>query len=170
MKLMPRRKLISQVAIWLLSAVMISACASKKKATDQAAIAPAHDDVAISFDPVGSDGMKIEGLASVHFQYDRATLDKNERDHLQANADWMKKHPQVKLQIEGHCDARGSIEYNLALGERRARAAMKYLVDLGISADRLSILSYGKEKPLDPGDSETAYAKNRRDNFVPIQN
>jgi peptidoglycan-associated lipoprotein len=81
----------------------------------------------------------------------------------------MKKNPNVNVQIEGHCDARGSIEYNIALGERRANAVKNYMTSLGIPGDRLSVISYGKEKPLNQGDSESAYAANRRANFVPLQ-
>jgi len=170
MKLMMNQKLLSSIAMVLFSAALISGCASKKKASDQAVTPPTHDDVAMSFDPVGSDSMKIEGLHTIHFLFDKSVLDKKEKDLLQANAEWMKKYPLVKIQIEGHCDARGSIEYNLALGERRAKMAMEYLNNLGIAADRLSIISYGKEKPISNGDSEDEYAKNRRDNFVPLKN
>ena len=72
---------------------------------------------------------------------------------------------QVRVSIEGHCDQRGSDEYNLALGERRARAAMEYLVSLGVAPDRLQVISYGEEMPLDSGSSEDAWARNRRDEF-----
>ena len=78
----------------------------------------------------------------------------------------MKKYPNVKIQIEGHCDERGTIEYNLALGERRANSAKKYLISLGMPADQISTISYGKEKPLDSGHNEEAWAKNRRDHFI----
>jgi peptidoglycan-associated lipoprotein len=76
------------------------------------------------------------------------------------------KHPTIKIQIEGHCDERGTSEYNLALGERRANSAKKYLISLGMPADRISTISYGKEKPLDPGHNEEAWSKNRRDHFI----
>lgn len=78
----------------------------------------------------------------------------------------MRNNPTVKIQIEGHCDERGSDAYNLALGERRAKAALQYLVTLGIPDKRLSVISYGKEKPADPGHDETSWSKNRRDEFV----
>ena len=84
------------------------------------------------------------------------------------NAAWMKANPDVTVQIEGHCDARGSTEYNLALGERRARAVKAYLVSIGVIASHLTIISYGKEKPLVAGTTEAAYAANRRANFVPL--
>ena len=170
MKVMKIQKVLLSFTSILLVTALVSACASKKKAEDQSSTPPTHDDVALSFDPVGSDSLKIEGLHTIHFPYDKSALDKKEKDLLQANADWMKKYPQVKIQIEGHCDARGSMEYNLALGERRAKIAMEYLNNLGIAADRVSVISYGKEKPIANGDSEEDYAKNRRDNFVPLKN
>ena len=77
----------------------------------------------------------------------------------------MRQYPQIKVVVEGNCDQRGTAEYNLALGERRAQASAQYLTNLGIPADRLSTVSYGKERPLDPGTSQAAYAKNRRDEF-----
>jgi peptidoglycan-associated lipoprotein len=105
-------------------------------------------------------------LEKIFFNFDSVSLSQEARDRLVKNADLMKKDPDVKVQIEGHCDERGSDEYNLALGEKRARAAMKYLTELGIPADHLSVISYGKEKPADRGHDEAAWAKNRRDEFV----
>jgi peptidoglycan-associated lipoprotein len=89
---------------------------------------------------------------------------------LEGNAAWIKSNAKTTVQIEGHCDSRGTIEYNLALGERRAQAVKNYLVGLGVAADRLNVISYGEEKPLVPGDSEEAWTKNRRANFLPIAN
>ena len=85
---------------------------------------------------------------------------------LQANAAVLKKYPGMQVTIEGHCDERGTAEYNLALGERRALAAKNYLVSLGIAADKVKTVSYGKEFPFDPGGDEAAHAKNRRAHFV----
>lgn len=123
----------------------------------------------LSFDSAGSDSGKIAGLKTVHFEYDKSSLSEKTKKELQGNAAWMKANPSVKIQIEGHCDARGSQEYNLALGERRANAAKAYLKSQGINESRLAIISYGKERPLESGDSEQAYAQNRRANFVPLQ-
>lgn len=123
----------------------------------------------LTFDPQGSDSGRIQGLVTVNFGYDRSTLDSSAREKLMANANWMKSNANVRVQIEGHCDARGSIEYNVALGERRANAVKSFMVSQGVPADRLSVISYGKEKPLATGDSEDAYAQNRRANFVPVQ-
>ncbi len=107
----------------------------------------------------------LAGLNRIYFEFDQFTLSSEARDILNSNVDYMKAHPGVKVRIEGHCDERGSDEYNLALGERRASATKAYMVSLGIAADRLSILSYGEEMPLDPGRSESAWAKNRRAEF-----
>lgn len=150
----------------------LASCASKdKKESDGAA--GAGDDSAIeqtdmSFDPQGSDSGNIDGLQTVQFAFDESTLSAENRTVVQSNADWLKNHPNVNLQVEGHADSRGSTEYNLALGEKRAQAVKSYMESLGISSDRLSVTSYGEEKPLIDGDSEDAFAKNRRVNFVPI--
>ena len=108
-------------------------------------------------------------LEKVFFDFDSFILTQPSRDTLSKNAKWLLKNGQVKVQIEGHCDERGSDEYNLALGEKRAKSAMNYLVTLGVPATQLSIISYGKEKPADPGHDEAACAKNRRDEFVIIK-
>lgn len=105
------------------------------------------------------------GLQRIHFDFDQFTLTPEARDILAQNASYIKAHPGSKVVVEGYCDERGSDEYNLALGQRRAEAAKNYLESLGVSADQLSTISYGEEKPLDPGHTEEAWAKNRRDEF-----
>ena len=105
-------------------------------------------------------------LQRIHFDFDSYVLTKDARDILTADAELLLKKFSGKVTVEGHCDERGSDEYNLALGEKRAKAAMSYLINLGVPADRLSVISYGKEKPLDPGHDEAAWAKNRRAEFV----
>ena len=102
----------------------------------------------------------------VRFDFDKSEVREDGRKTCQAVADYMKKNPKAKLLIEGHCDARGTAEYNMALGERRATAVMTYLVSLGVPKAALSTVSFGKEKPLDPGHNEGAWAKNRRAHFV----
>ena len=102
----------------------------------------------------------------VFFGYDQSEISAEGQQALNANADIMKKYATWVITIEGHADERGTAEYNLALGERRALAARNYLVSLGIPADRLRTVSYGKEFPFDPGRTEEAYAKNRRAHFV----
>src|SRR6476620_8261347 len=105
-------------------------------------------------------------LKPVFFDYDSSEVDATGQAALDANAAVLKRYPSWTVTIEGHCDERGTAEYNLALGERRAVGARAYLVSLGISADRLRTVSYGKEFPFDPGHDESAYAKNRRAHFV----
>ena len=102
----------------------------------------------------------------VYFDYDSAELSAAARAALDGNAAVLKKYPTWVVTIEGHCDERGTAEYNLALGERRAAAAQAYLVALGIPASRIKTVSYGKEFPFDPGHDEAAWAKNRRAHFV----
>lgn len=101
----------------------------------------------------------------IHFDFDSYELKPQDREILKEKAAILRNRQAIELMIEGHCDERGTEEYNLALGERRARAAYEYLILLGISPDRMSIISYGEEKPLDPGHNEEAWAKNRRAQF-----
>lgn len=103
---------------------------------------------------------------AIYFDFDKSDLRQDARDVLSKNADILKGKPSLKIQIAGNCDERGSAEYNLALGERRAKSALQYLITLGVPADRLAVISYGKEKPAVDGHDEAAWAKNRRDEFV----
>jgi peptidoglycan-associated lipoprotein len=105
-------------------------------------------------------------LKDVHFDYDKSDLSDESKSTLVNNAKWLEQNPDQKVTIEGHCDERGSTEYNLALGERRAKSVRDYLVGLGIDHGRLSIISYGESLPLDPGHNEAAWAKNRRAHFA----
>ena len=105
-------------------------------------------------------------LKPVFFDFDSAELNDAAVATLRSNADLLRKYPTWSVTVEGHCDERGTAEYNLALGERRADSVRTYLVSLGIAADRVRIVSYGKEFPFDPGHTEEAWAKNRRGHFV----
>jgi len=105
-------------------------------------------------------------LKPVFFALDSAEIEAEAKDVLDSNAAILKKYPSWTITLEGHCDERGTAEYNLALGERRAIAVRAYLVSLGIAADRLRTVSYGKEFPFDPGHDEAAWSKNRRAHFV----
>ena len=104
----------------------------------------------------------------IHFDFDKYYIRPDAAEILKKKAQWLKEHPEVHLLIEGHCDERGTEEYNLALGERRANSAKEFLVSLGIDPKRISIISYGEERPVDPRSCEEAWAKNRRDHFVII--
>jgi len=112
----------------------------------------------------GIEGQVFESslLKDIYFNFDKYDVRPGDAAILKENAALLKKFPNVKIQIEGHCDERGTGEYNLALGERRANKTKDYLVSLGISTARISTISYGKEKPLDPGHDEEAWARNRR--------
>jgi peptidoglycan-associated lipoprotein len=127
---------------------------------------PITDAAALKEQPVAKSVSEAE-MGTVYFDFDAFTLSPAARETLTKNAQYMlSKNTGVKFQIEGHCDERGSDEYNLALGEKRATAVMHFLVTLGVPANRLSIISYGKEKPANPGHDEAAWAKNRRAEFV----
>jgi peptidoglycan-associated lipoprotein len=108
-------------------------------------------------------------LGMVHFDYDKYFIREDAKPVLEANASWLKKFRSTKILIEGHCDERGTEEYNLALGEKRAKSTQDYLISLGISADRIRIISYGKSQPLDPGHNEDAWQRNRRSQFLVIE-
>jgi peptidoglycan-associated lipoprotein len=105
-------------------------------------------------------------LADILFEYDRATLNESARANLEKHALWLQSHREAKVTVEGHCDERGTTDYNLALGEQRAKAAKEYLVSLGVLEARLRTVSYGKERPLDRGNNEAAWARNRRAHFA----
>jgi len=102
----------------------------------------------------------------IHFDFDRYEITPGDAAILKRNADLLKKNPTVKIQIEGHCDERGTMQYNLALGERRANSTRNYLLSLGIPPDYISTISYGEEKPLEPGHNEESWSKNRRAHFI----
>ena len=114
---------------------------------------------------------KLEGEISmfesekIYFDFDRSELKPDARAVLTKKADWLRSNSKYKIRIEGHCDERGTEEYNIALGERRANSAKRYLINLGVKTNQLSTISYGEEKPADPGHNEGAWAKNRRSEF-----
>ncbi|MDZ4732418.1 MAG: peptidoglycan-associated lipoprotein Pal [Nitrospirota bacterium] len=122
-------------------------------------------------DPSNSAGRPDEfraeaGLLDVFFAYDSWTISEEERQSLNRNAEWIKSNPSALVKVEGHCDERGTSAYNLVLGEKRAKATRNYLVELGIGAPRLSVVSYGKERPSCNEHAESCYQKNRRAHLV----
>jgi peptidoglycan-associated lipoprotein len=106
------------------------------------------------------------GLRDIFFGYDSWTISDDQRQDLNRDADWMKSNPNAAVKVEGHCDERGTSAYNLVLGEKRAKAVRNYLVELGISANRLSVVSYGKERPSCLEHAESCYQQNRRGHLV----
>lgn len=136
---------------------------------------PVNEPQPVPIEPSGADELATRDLDDINknspfqplfFGYDQSEVSPEGQQVLNANAELMKKYPTWVITIEGHADERGTAEYNLALGERRALAARNYLVSLGIPADRLRTVSYGKEFPFDPGHTEEAWFKNRRAHFV----
>lgn len=113
-----------------------------------------------------SDNGKAGGLKTVNFGFDSSTLDSDSKETIKGNAEYLKTNANVDVQVEGHCDERGGRQYNLALGERRAKAVRDYMVALGVEAKRLSTISYGSERSKVEGHDEAAWAQNRRANFV----
>ena len=123
-------------------------------------------------DPSSSAGRQMDefraeaGLRDVFFAYDSWTISEEERQALNRNAEWMKSNSSALVKVEGHCDERGTSAYNLVLGEKRAKAARNYLVELGVGANRLSVVSYGKERPSCNEHAESCYQQNRRGHLV----
>lgn len=136
---------------------------------------PIQEPQPVPAEPISSDSLSASDIDAlnrnspfqpVFYGYDQDTIDEAGQQALNSNATLMKKYPTWVVTIEGHSDERGTAEYNLALGERRALAARNYLVSLGIPADRLRTVSYGKEFPFEPGHEEGSWSKNRRAHFV----
>lgn len=177
MKVVPMLK-VAVAAVFLFSGLI--GCASKQAAQldDQSTLGQADMSQQAEVKGVGEGALQGEavpsheavvGLTRVHFDFDQFTLSPEARRILAENAKYLNANAAVQVVIEGHCDERGSDEYNLALGESRALAAKNYLVSLGISASRLSVISYGEEKPLVAASNESAWAQNRRAEFKAVR-
>jgi len=159
--------MLKKLLMITISGLFVFSSCSKKDDLKKEKIAPvAVETETFIFSPSGSDFGQAGGLQTVNFEYDKSTLTKLAQEILKSNAQWLKNNMDVYIQIEGHCDNRGTIEYNLALGERRALAVRNYLIQLGISSSRILTISYGEEKPLCTNDNENCWSKNRRSNFV----
>ncbi len=137
---------------------------AERKATEAEKAKGEFDKTLVAKKTPGIEGEVFESslLKDVHFDFDKYDIRPADAAVLKENAALLKKYPKVKIQVEGHCDERGTVEYNLALGERRANSTRNYLVSIGLSPERISTISYGKERPLDPAHNEAAWAKNRR--------
>ena len=154
----------------LSSALMLGACTTKQQAAEappppvqQAAPAPPRPAPVVSSILPGSEqDFKVNVGDTVHFAYNEYAVQDNDKGTLSKQASWLTKYPSVKLTVEGHADERGTREYNLALGARRANAVKEYLVAQGVAAGRLETVSYGKERPICTASDEDCYAQNRR--------
>tara|TARA_A100001015_G_scaffold58529_1_gene64474 strand:- start:27 stop:524 length:498 start_codon:yes stop_codon:yes gene_type:complete len=154
-------KIFKNTLLVLGACLVLSACATKKEvATDITISGQMQSDVYTGTDTVEylADGVKDR----VFFATNESILTTASRETLRAQAAWLRKNSAINVVLEGHADERGTREYNLALGERRANSAKDYLMTYGISSDRISVLSYGKERPVDAGSSPLAWSKNRR--------
>ena len=157
------------------SLAMVGGCSKKVSSTPAGTSAAATGDGTSGLSPEQLEAQRLAelqrqaidkiGADRIYFAFDKSDLSDQSRQILAEKAELLKAHPALTLLIEGHCDERGTNEYNMALGERRARAAYEYLVLMGIEAGRLTIISYGEEYPAVPGSGEEAWAKNRRDEF-----
>ena len=148
------------VMVLALALGMGAGCAKKNAEVENVEPAP----VASSSSAVDAAAQQITDLV-VYFDFDKYDIKAEYRDMLQQKAELMKQYPSIRVRIEGNCDERGTQEYNLALGERRAKAAYDYLVTLGVAPSQLEMVSYGKENPAVQGHNESAWSQNRRDDF-----
>ncbi len=165
--------LLSRLFVVLISIGLLFCACSKKDVTqgEPGFTVSDSDAEAVSQEKADESSISLEEskpseLNTIYFDFDSYALSPASRNTLKSSADWLKKNSSVRIQIEGHCDERGTTEYNLALGERRANAASDYLKSLGIDKSRISIISYGEERPVDTGHDEASWAKNRRAEFV----
>ena len=170
---------VSLLAVAAMIALLLGGCASKK-AGDAAMSTPTATEAVTGGKTSSSTGAGVQSeevpapvgatlstlggtqLDVIYFDYDSFTLQPTARQSLERNATWLQANPAVRVTIEGHCDERGSDEYNLALGDRRARSVKTYLVMLGVAGERLTTVSYGEERPVVTGLDERAWAQNRR--------
>jgi len=164
---------VVSVVLFIFSLLCVSACRrGAVKEEEQGITTPKSEGVVE--DELSEARRKVEEmrkqpgikLSPIYFAFDDFSLTEEAKETLIENAAWSLNNPQKKVVIGGNCDERGSNEYNLALGQRRANSAQKYLVNLGVPASQLSTISYGEEKPVDSGHNEEAWTKNRRDEFV----
>jgi len=152
----------------LIAIVGLAACTTKQDAASvappqpQAAIPPAPARITSSILPGSIQDFKVNVGDTVHFAFNDYNIQDQDRPTLQKQAVWLKKYPVVQIIIEGHCDERGTREYNLALGARRATAVKEFLVSMGVSNGRLQTISYGKERPICTASTEDCWAQNRR--------
>jgi len=173
MRLTPRIASVTSLGLLIVLA-LAPGCASRKRVSPEAQIEPPPTE---STNPPESESEKLPppstestggrlSLEDAFFDFDDFSLRQDAKSALETDGKYLQKNSGVRIVIEGHCDERGSVEYNLALGEKRARAAREYLVSYGIPNNRLTTISYGKERPFDSGHEESAWAKNRRAHVV----
>jgi peptidoglycan-associated lipoprotein len=153
----------------LLVVAALAACTTKPQAVNTvpppaqtASRSTAPSRITSSILPGSAEDLRVNVGDTVHFGYNEYNVDDSDKTTLQRQAAWLQKYPRVEVKIEGHCDERGTREYNLALGARRANAVKEYLISAGVSSARLDTISYGKERPICTDSNESCWAQNRR--------
>jgi peptidoglycan-associated lipoprotein len=146
------------------AALMLAGCSTPKPVAETPPPMETHETppVTSSIVPGSAEDLRVNVGDTVHFAYNEYNIEDNDKSTLQRQATWLQKYPSVKVTVEGDCDERGTREYNLALGARRANAVKEYLVSLGVSASRVETISYGKEHPICTQSTEDCWAQNRR--------
>ncbi|NTV66635.1 MAG: peptidoglycan-associated lipoprotein Pal [Chlorobaculum sp.] len=167
---------VTKRALYVPALLFLGACCASKPVSkvspasanqsSQAASAAASASASAASAAAASAAMNAVSLGDIYFDFDRANITPESEAQLKQNADWMAVNKTKSVIIEGHCDERGTAEYNMALGERRAESAKSGMKSLGVDPARVSTVSFGEEKPFDPGHNEEAWAKNRRDHFI----
>lgn len=147
-------------------AAMKDEAAGEKKATVEKSSAATQPETKMEEQKKEANAASAYELSIIYFDFDKAIIMAEGKAVLNKHAAWLKANNAVSITVAGNCDERGTAEYNLALGQRRANAAAQYLTNLGVAKKRIKTVSYGKEKPADPGHNEEAWAKNRRDEFI----
>ncbi|OYD15781.1 peptidoglycan-associated lipoprotein [candidate division WOR-3 bacterium JGI_Cruoil_03_44_89] len=164
--------MIKKLALMGISLIVLVSCAKKEAKMQEEIVVVPEEEVVAKEDtiPPVEEVVKIPlELSRIHFDFDKYDIRLGDTKILEKNAEGLKAYPEVRARIEGHCDERGTNEYNLALGEKRAAAARDYLIRLGIEKERISVISFGEENPLVPGHNESAWAKNRRAEFAVLK-
>jgi peptidoglycan-associated lipoprotein len=177
-------KTLGLLLLVVLVGLSLAACGCFQQKMKGEAAAPAAPEQKMAAAPEQKEQMEVKEAApapaaapaeaaaaekrAIYFDFDKYNIRPGDAEILKKDYEWMQANP-GKVRIEGNCDERGTVEYNLALGQKRADAAKSYLVNLGADSSRLETVSYGKEKPIDPGHNEEAWAKNRRDDFTPLK-
>lgn len=169
---MQKKKWYFLALLFVIPGLMLTVSCQKKlvdATPEPVVVEEKKEEVVVKEEVVAAPAPKIPDAVmqeDIYFEFDKSTLTPAAQDSLLRKAEWLRENPDATATIEGHCDNRGTNEYNLALGDRRAESAKAFLVDLGIEASRLTTISYGEERPVDPRNNEEAWAKNRRDHFV----
>ncbi len=153
--------------LFISSALILTSCGGNKTTNQADGSTVSTDGSAEALEiNADSDSGKAGALQTVYFDFNSAVLKGSAKSSLDNNAQFLKDNPSVEVQVEGHADERGSVQYNIALGDKRAKAIKRYLMNMGVQSSRVSTISYGKERPIAFGHDESAWGQNRRGNFV----